>query len=173
MKKSPFRKHLGIKMICLFCALTLTLAGCTTHAPSPKEVLDAVCRSQPSLPAGRIYVLSAPSDDAKQLPPGWLASAFDQSLLRAALPMIKDAAFFSSYTHACEFAIFLCQGVKGADAVSRLCLQRLNTLKLYWEGAENSDTPPQNASVTVRGSWVILCFCKDPEAALRAFRRTL
>ena len=173
MKKTRSSKSIARKFLCLLCVLILLLVGCTGEKRTPEEVLNAVCHSQPGLPAGRLYVLSAPTDDAKHPSDGWLASAFDKDLLRAALPMVEDAAFFSSYTHACEFAIFLCQSAKGADAVSRLCLQRLNTLKLYWEGAEVNDTPPQNAGVTVRGRWVILYFCQDPEAALRAFRRTL
>ena len=173
MKKKSSQKALAIQSVCLCCILALLFFGCAGKKRTPEEVLEAVCRSQNNLPAGRIYVLSAPSDDAKHPRKGWLASAFDQDLLRAALPMVEDAAFFSSYTHACEFAIFHCQNTKGAAAVSRLCLQRLNTLKLYWEGVEDLDTPLQNAGVTVRGSWVILYLCQDPEAALRAFRRTL
>ena len=172
MKKSPLRKRFGINLFCVFFSLILLLSGCAGKSITPKDVMLAVCRSQPPLPAGRLYVLCAPSDDAEHPSDEWLTSAFDKDLLRAALPMIEDAAFFSSYTHACEFAVFLCKSTKGAQAVSRLCLQRLNTLKLYWEGVEETDTPLQNAGVTVRGSWVILYLCEDPEAALRAFRRT-
>ena len=159
--------------VCIFLCLALFLSACGGSKSSPEEVLKAICQSQSDLPAGRLYVLSAPSDDARHPDDGWLFAMFGKEELPATLSLVEDAAFFSSYTHACEFAVFLCKSAKGTSAVSQLCLQRLNTLKLYWEAAENNDTPLQNAGVTVRGKWVILYLCKDPDAALRAFRRTL
>ena len=162
-----------IGTLCFFLCLALLFSACGRSKTSPEEVLNAMCRSQALLPAGQLYVLSAPSDDAGHPDDGWLFAMFGKEEFCTALALVEDAAFFSSYTHACEFAVFLCKSAKGTSAVSQLCLQRLNTLKLYWEGVESNDTSLQNAGVTLRGRWVILYLCEDPDAALRGFRRTL
>ncbi len=157
----------------LFLCLLAALLGCGRKDATPETVIRAICRAEPSLPAGRLYVLSAPSDDAKHPSDAWLSAMFGKSDLPPAFSLVEDAAFFTSYTHPCEFAVFLCKTADGTRAVSEVCLQRLNTLKLYWKGEGISDAVLQNAGVTVRGKWVILYLCQDPEGVLRAFRRTL
>ena len=161
------------KWLSLLLCLFLLLSGCGKKETAPEDVIHAMCKSQSSLPTGCLYVLSAPSDDAKHPSDRWLMAMFGKGDLPAAFSLVEDAAFFTSYTHACEFAVFLCKTSDGTHAVSQLCLQRLNTLKLYWEGVEASNVSLQNAGVTTRGKWVILYLCQDPAEALRAFRRTL
>ena len=157
----------------LLLYMLFSLVGCGRKASSPEEALRAMCESQPTLPAGHVYVLSAPSDDAKHPSDLWLSAIFGKEAPPPALSLVEDAAFFSSYRGECELAVFLCKTADDTDAVSQLCLQRLNILEHYWEGVEKSNTSPRKGGVTVRGKWVILYLCDDPEGALRAFRRTL
>lgn len=170
MKKACL--SLGMALCLLLCML-LSAWGCGRKTPAPEEILRAVCESQPTLPAGRIYVLSAPSDDAKHPPEPWLSASFGRGQIPPALSLVEDAAFFTSYSGECELAVFLCKTADGTDAVSQLCLQRLNILENYWEGVEKFNTSPRKGGVTVRGKWVILYLCENPEGVLRAFRRTL
>ena len=69
----------------------------------------------------------------------------------------------------CEFSVFLCDSNADTDAVAQMCLRRLSYLKSYWKDTEDASYL-QNASVTVRGRWVVLCVSSDPENAIRAFR---
>ncbi|MBQ2734994.1 MAG: DUF4358 domain-containing protein [Clostridia bacterium] len=73
---------------------------------------------------------------------------------------IADAACYFSYAHPCEFGVFLCKSASSAQTVAKMCLRRLDILKSYrtYEGLDESTVSAylENASVTVRGKYVIL-----------------
>ena len=87
---------------------------------------------------------------------------------------VEDAAFFLAYSAPFEMAVFLCASASDTDGVSRMCTKRLEALKSTYTTSDSTESIPalENARIVVRGRWVILCVCEDPEAALRAFRRT-
>lgn len=162
----------GSVFLLLLLCFAVLLSGCTSKKTTPQELIEAICNAENGLPAGRFYVLSAQADDAKHPSDIWLGAMFGNGKMPSALALVEDAAFFASYTQPCEFAVFLCKTSNATKAVSEMCLHRLDSLKLYREGEKDS-APLQNAGVTVRGKWVFLYVCNDPQEVLRAIRRTL
>ena len=158
---------------CLLLTLALLLGGCGGAQVSPAEVLDAMCATQKPLPAGKILIRSLPQENDRHLSDTLLAVTFGNGSLPPALDGVRDAACFFSYTQPCELAVFLCNSNNAAQNVAKMCLRRLDLLKVqYAHDAANQDCF-ENAAVVVRGKWVVLCVAPDPSAALRAFRRAV
>jgi hypothetical protein len=156
-------------------ALTLLLTSCT--APSntaPADLLEAMCRSQASLPVGKCYVRSAPQDSDRRLTDELLAVTFGNGFLPPEIDEVSDAAVFFSYVHHTELAVFRCKTTDGTDAIAAMCLRRLDFLRNHRtdQGSE-ADAYLESACVTVWGRWVIFTVSSDPDAALRAARRAL
>ena len=163
------------RLCALLCLLALLLSGCSGHqAVTPHDAVRAMCHAEVPLPCGKIYVRSAPKDSAEHLSDRLLTAILGNGCLPPEIDLTEDIALFFSYTHPCELAVFLCKNADGTDAVAQLCLRRLDVLRAYWDqrGSEFA-AYTDRAIVTVRGRWVILCVSSDPDAALRALRRTL
>lgn len=169
MKKRRF------KAILLLSLLLCHLLSCSAHPPTARAVLGAMCRSESALPAGEIYVRLAPQDGEAYLSDEMLSVIFGNGSLPPEAELIADAALYLSYTRHCEMAALLCKSTDGTDAIATMCLRRLDSLKSYWIGEESAENSMDfdQARVTVCGRWVIMTLCSDPEAALRAARRTL
>ncbi len=155
--------------------LALLLPSCSNTHASPSTLLDAICQAEASLPSGRRYLLSAPENDPLHPSPELLASLWGNGSLPPAFDGVEDAAFFFSYTHPCELAVFLCKESDRAEEVATLCTARLSHLQRYYEQTENADGLAyiERATVRIRGRWVIFCISSDPAASLRAFRKAL
>ena len=134
----------------------------------------AMQKAEKPSPAGRLYVLRAPKDGKEHPSDSLLAAMFGSrdAALPAAFDHVEDAAFFLSYSGACEWAVFRCDSADGTREVSRMCLRRLDQLRLYRTGDEDV-AMLQKARVVIRGDLVILVVSSDPDGALRALRRTL
>ena len=150
--------------------ILLSLGGCAASPATPESLVQAMMQAEKPLPAGRLYVLSAPSDNAKTPTEELLAVTFGNGTLPPELSQVTDAAFFLSYTQPCEFAVFLCTNRAATEAVARMCLRRVDTV-LRAQGEVDQEIAAH--AVTVRGRWVILCLSSDPQSALRAFRQGL
>lgn len=151
-----------------------TLSACGREEVDLAAAVTAMQKTEKPSPVGRLYVLSAPPDDPSHPNDSLLAAMFGGSdaTLPAAFDHVRDAAFFVAYTTACELAVLQCDNADGTREVSRMCLSRLDSLKLYRTGDEDVALL-QRARVVIRGDLVILLICSDPEGALRALRRTL
>ena len=160
----------------LLCLLLLmpALLSCRHREATLAEGVAAMQKAEKPSPAGRLYVLSAPPDDPAHPSDSLLAAMFGEgnASLPAAFDHVEDAAFFLSYTDACELAVFDCDNADGPREVSRMCLRRLDLLRHYRTG-DTDAAMLQKAQVVIRGNLVILLISKDPEGALRALRRTL
>ena len=170
-----FHSRPSVVPIALCVALCLLLGSCAAFSKAdPADLLEQMCRSQVSLPAGKCYVRSAPQDSDGRLTDDLLAVTFGNGFLPPELDEVSDAAVFFSYAHASELAVFRCKTTDGTDAVAAMCLRRLDFLKSHrTEGDPLADQCLDRARVTVMGRWVILTVTSDPDAALRAFRRAL
>ena len=164
------RRIFTLLLLLTLCASAL--CGCFSAPPTPEALVQAMCRSIHSLPAGRLYVLSAPQDDDKHLSADLLASAFGQGAPPPEMEEVEDAALYFSLRSPCELAVFLCKNAGGTEAVAKMCLHRLDVLKSYGYDGENA-AMTENATVTVCGRWVVMCVSPDPAAAQRAFRQAL
>ena len=158
------------------CLLLLfpALWSCGREKATPAQVVSAMQKAEKPSPAGRLYVLSAPPDGKEHPGDSLLAAMFGEgdTTLPAAFDHVEDAAFFVSYTNACELAVFRCDSADGPREVSGMCLRRLDRLKLYRTDGQDA-VMLQEAQVVIRGDLVILLVSNDPEGALRALRRTL
>lgn len=164
----------NIPILCLLLALLLLSGSCAWQKNvTPAEVIDAMCAAEKPLPAGRIYLRSAPTDTTRHLSDPLLATTFGNGSPPPELDKISDAACFFSYTQPCELAVFLCKSADGTDAVAKMCLRRLDMLKAQHAQDSTNSHYFENACVVVRGRWVILCVSSDPSAVLRAFRRAV
>lgn len=169
-----FRFRFVLPLLILTLILIAT-AGCVPkNSASPAQALDAMLGTESPLPAGRIYSLS-PAKTAEVPSDSLLAALFgSSSSLPPAMDSVEDAAFFLAYSAPFEMAVFLCASTSDTAGVSRMCTKRLEALKSTYTTSDSAESIPalENARIVVRGRWVILCVCEDPEAALRAFRRT-
>ncbi len=179
MKKRRF-----LSALTLLIALLLAVTSCASAPPAAKEVLSAMCKTQKSLPAGRFYVRSAPEDGEGLLSSDLFAATFGTAADPPELELITDAALYLCYSDSVELGVLLCQSADAAASVARLCRHRLDLLSRYRiPGSEESANPsvpsaPSSALddsglLTVRGRWVVYCLTPDPDAAMRAFRRSL
>ena len=162
----------NLSLGCLILVLVILFGGCSGKQASPAEALDAICATEKPLPAGKVYLRSAPTDSGSHLSDALIATVYGNGILPPALDGVRDAACFFSYTQPCELAVFLCKSNNSTDAVAKMCLRRIDSLKAQWANNDSALPYLENACVTVRGRWVILCVSSDPSAALRAFRRT-
>lgn len=163
--------HKAVSLLCALTAIFLLLTAChTKEQAAPADAVAAMCAAEKPLPSGRVYSLSATKDSDEYLSDTLLATTFGNGSLPPAMDGVSDAACFFSYTQPCEFAVFLCKSTDSTDAVAKMCLQRLDTLK---HERANEASYLENACVTVRGRWVVLCISSDTDAALRAFRRVV
>ena len=103
-----------------------------------------------------------------------LAVTFGNGHLPPELDEVVDAAVYLSYTHPVELAVFRCKSTDGTDAVAAMCLRRLDYLRHHRiNQSDELHAYLDRARVTVCGKWVILTVSSDPDAAIRAVRRTL
>lgn len=159
--------------LCFFLALLLLLSsGCGAVSPEAEALVCAMMEEERPLPAGRLYVLSAPQDASGHPNASLLSALFGNGTYPSALDAVEDGAFYLSFSSPCEFAVFLCKSTNGTEEVAAMCLARLAYLKRYWEDRGQAITSDRG-TVTVKGRWVILCLSSDTDAALRAFRRAL
>lgn len=164
--------------VCILLSVILAFCACTDASVTPQKVLADMCRAEKPLPAGQTYLLSALPESDAYLSPELLAACFGkEGKIPIAMDGVQDAAFFFSYRQPCEIDVFLCKSSAETEAVAKMCLHRLDALRNYFEGAETCTEEAvaylQNACVTVRGRWVVLCVSSDTDAVLRAFRRLL
>ena len=157
--------------VCLLLLTCLLLGGCDSDA-TPATVLQAVTEAEKPLPAGRLYLLSAPSEDPRHPSEGLLSATFGNGKLPPEMSEVEDAAFYLSVTAPCELAVFLCKSTDGADAVAKMCLRRADLLMRDPTNG-GKGVAAESVAVTVRGKWVIFCVSSDPAAACRAFRQAL
>ena len=158
--------------ICLLLLSALLLGtGCSAHrATRATAVITEMRDSIKLLPDGRVYTLRE-SDGFYLLTDTLLTTLYGERAPLAA-DSVLDAAVFLSYKSPCELAVFCCRNRDSTRAVSEMCLLRLDALRREW--SSNEDVAHlANASVTVRGNWVVFCACTDVNAALRAFRRSI
>lgn len=174
MSATRFSFRMYALLTALLCVLCLGSA-CHRGAGSPYELLLAMQAAEAPLPSGKLYLRSAPEGDPSHLSDPLLAALFGNGALPPAMDGVEDAACFFSYTHPCEFSVFLCKTLSSTSAVSQMCLRRLDAIRQHrsYDGLDDAAVSDylDRASVTVRGRYVILCVSSDPDAAFRAIRR--
>ena len=169
----PRRLRLPLILLCAWLCISLACCAPSTCA-TPAELLAAMCEVERPLPAGRVYVRSAPQDSDSHPCDEMLTVTFGNGHFPPEMDQVADVAVYLSFTHPCELAVFRCKTADGTDAVAAMCLRRLDFLRNHRtdQGSE-ADAYLESACVTVWGRWVIFTVSSDPDAALRAARRAL
>ncbi|MBQ4111179.1 MAG: hypothetical protein IJD38_00115 [Clostridia bacterium] len=167
----------ALAVVLLFLAI-LPLSSCGREAPPPAAsevlavMLEAMEDTAQLTPDGVIRLTAAPSDSPDCLTGTFLAALYGPSahgLLGEGgeqTPAVMDVALFLSMTaYPCELAVFLCADGDTARAVAMLCQSRLDTVA---RGHKESPWAALAAGgrVAIRGNYVLLALCEDPEPPL-------
>lgn len=160
-------------LLCLLILPLLFTVGCSRQQVEVAEVLDVMCQSQPSLPAGQIHLSTAAVGDEEYADEELLAVLFGDGELPIELSSVNDYAFrLSSFAEPHEFAVFLCVSPQDARAVAEMCLRRTDTIRLTCRGTEH-EAIADNARVSVCGKYVLLAVGDDALTAIEAGRRVI
>ena len=157
---------LSVWLICHFCA-------CARTEASAAEVLDAMIGAEIGLPAGQVYLASAPKESEAYLAPDLMAALYGEGELPWQLSLLEDyGLFLSTAQHPCEFAVFRVRARSDTDDVAAMCLSRLDALRIHYKNTQYASYT-QNARVVVIGKYVLLLISSDPDHALSAAQRVL
>lgn len=163
----------------LILGMMLLSAACARSDATPAQVLDALTKAEIGLPAGQVYLASAPEDDAAYLSPDLMAALYGQGELPWQLSLIEDyGLFLSTAQHPCEFAVFRTYARSDTDEVAAMCHARLDTLRAHYKAAQAATQSAaqyaepyahyvRDARVVVIGKYVLLIVSSDADHALR------
>lgn len=161
--------HVGVCLLALCLLLTATL-GCSRSKADVREVLAAMCDSQPTLPAGQIYLSTAAPDEDTYADEELLAVLFGDGALPIELSSVNAYALrLSSFATPCELAVFLCISPQDARAVAEMCLRRTETVRR----ATKNTASAVESTVSVCGKYVLLAIAQDPLTAVESGRRAI
>jgi hypothetical protein len=151
----------------------LFLCSCARADASSAQVLSALIDAEIGLPAGQIYLSSAPEDDASYLSPDLVAALYGEGELPWQLSLLEDyGLFLSTAQHPCEFAVFRTRSRSDTDEIAAMCLARLDALRIHYKDTQYASYT-QNARVVVIDKYVLLLISSDTEHALRAAERVI
>ena len=171
-----------IRIIAVLSVPALLLATLTSCLGKDQikaiDLIDALCQAEKPLPAGQIYSRTEDSRADGLLSDELLAVTYGKGSLPPAFDAVRDAACFLSYTSPCEFAVFLCRSRDAAQELSKVCLRRLDSLRIRYAedsffSTETAAPYLENAQVWVRGNWVILCISSDPDSSFRSCKKLI
>lgn len=156
----------------LISALLLCASGCSMSPKTPQSILEEIQRAEGTFPVGRTYPLNAAPENALFMTDALFSSLFGNGKLPPERALLEDGVFYFGLSSPCEYIVLRCENRDDCEAVSQMCLKRLDSLKSFWKDSEEF-AYVQNGSVTVRGRWVFLCVSPTSENAVRAFRRAV
>lgn len=179
-------------LLCILLTLAVPSCGKEGPPPAPSAVLAAMTAAAGTVPPGRVYdtghgeghpnrltdtLLSALYGEGARgltLPPTVPPAATDTNphAVGAYPPVGACALFLSMTEHPCELAVFFCSDAATVNAVAALCTARLDLIRRARADGEYASLCEEGL-VAVEGSYVLLCLCEDPEAALRGARRAM
>ena len=141
-------------------------------ARTPVDVISALYRAENSPPRGSLYGYHLTDSSIAEMPEEMLCALFGNGAYPAALDEAETGACYLSLTHPYEITIFYAKSREGAKKLAQMCLLRKDALLRAWEG-KGYDDYLQNATVTVRGRWVMLSITRDRAEAERLFYRAV
>ena len=160
-----------LSLLLIICLLLL--AGCARQEPLPEQVLSALTDAEVGLPAGQVYLSSAPEDSEQYLPSDLISALYGQGEPPWQLALIEDyGIWLSNAQHPCEFAVFRCYARSDTDLVAAMCHARLDALCVHYKNTEYAPYL-QNAKVAVIGKYVLLLVSSDAQHALQIARQTI
>ena len=151
----------------------LLLCSCARTDASVAEVLDALIEAEIGLPAGQVYLASAPEESEAYLPPDLMAALYGEGEPPWQLSLVEDyGIFLSTAQHPCEFAVFRTLAHSDTDELAAMCCARLDDLRIHYKNTPYA-AYLENARVVVLGNYVLMLISSDPDHALRAAERVL
>ena len=163
-------RHKHLLPLLLALAMLLPLPACRQD-PSPQTVLDTMSATQPPLPAGQCYLDTASPGEKTYAEAELIAALYGNGATPPEWDSVLAFAIRpSSFATPCELAVFRCVSAREAEDVARMCLRRVEILRRTCR-----DTPYESiaaqATVSIRGSYVLMAVCPDPTAAISAGRQ--
>lgn len=175
MKHRPLPLPVCRAGLCLLalCLLLSLPVSCARRMPDTADILGAMCASQPSLPAGQVYLHTAVLGDAGYADEELLAALFGNGELPIELSSVNAYAFrLCSFAEPHEFAVFLCVSAQDAYAVAEMCIRRTDRIRYLCRGTEY-EAIADDARVSVCGKYVLLAVGQDALTAIEAGRRAI
>lgn len=166
------KNHPPLRLLLLLVLLPLLfLSACVQVETDASTILAAMCESQPSMPAGQVYLKGAEADETAYADNELIAALFGDGEYPVEFFAVNDFAFrLSAHPLPCEFAVLRCISPQDAYDVAQLCHRRLDRIRLAFLNSPYSDTV-EKAQIETRGSYVLFALGEDPTAALEAGRR--
>ena len=162
-----------MKHFCL-CLLLLILPCSLLACRAPAQVGDILTEmidSQTELPAGQIYRKDAPPGDGGYTDDELLSVLYGDGILPPEFEVINDFSIrLSAFAEPYELAVFRCVSERDAYDVARMCLRRVQRLAISCRETEFADMA-DSAQVSIRGKYVLIAICDDPQGAIEAGRR--
>ena len=159
----------------LMCALlTLAATSCSQkEKPSCRELVEILTNTEISLPAGSIFSLSAKEGENEYASDSLLSALYGNG----EIPPLREcwidgAMFLSSNDHPCEFAVILCNSHDAATDTARLLCRRIDAIRTTKNKPEYKELI-ENATVTVRGNYVVFIISSDSKSAFKAIKKVL
>ena len=149
--------------------LFLSLTSCTEQkTPTCREIISAITESEIGLPAGKYYSILSPEGDDEYLSDSLLLALYGSSATpKISKNWIDYAVFLSATSSPCEFTAVCCRDRNTANDTAKLLSARLNVIKSTRKDTLYAPLLAQ-ATVTVRGNFVLLIISSDTDAALSA-----
>lgn len=166
-------KNTSLLRLLLLLALLplLYFSACAREEADTSAILAAMCESQPSLPAGQVYLKRAEADEAAFADNELIAALFGDGEYPTEFSAVSDFALrLSAHPLPCEFAVLRCISPQDAYDVAQLCHRRLDRIRLTFLNTPYSETV-EKAQIETRGSYVLFAMGEDAAAALEAGRR--
>ena len=160
--------------ILIFCVILFSVVGCAERRkPSCRELVQMLTNAEIYLPAGNIFSLSAKEGDDGFVSDSLLSALYGNG----EIPPLREcwidgAMFLSSNDHPCEFAVILCNSHDAATDTARLLCRRIDAIRTTKNKPEYKELI-ENATVTVRGNYVVFIISSDSKSAFKAIKKVL
>ena len=143
-------------LTCLFLAFCVVSCG---SRESAEDVLYRIC-SDIELPSGATYLSGAPEGSAFYLSPDTARAMYGEDVQDVFSLVEEYAIYLSRRAMPSEVAVFRCYSRSDADRVLRLCLARVENMKIQLSGTEYASIA-EGVDIRVRGRVVIMTLAPD------------
>ena len=158
-------------ILTLLLTLTLSPTSCSRETTAD-DILNAMCQSQNSLPAGQIYHSQAAPGE-KEFADAELRSVSFGKTAETDWEIINHFAFrLSTAGTPHEFAVFVCVSAQDAYDVAQLCLRRSDILRRGYADTAWAEMS-ENAQICVSGRYVLMAVGEAAADAIDAGRRAM
>lgn len=151
----------------VFCFI---MFGCAKSSPDAYSLLCKLLSfsGEDTDGSGYIYSSSADTSSVEYLSPQTLERLFGEVYAENIAPLVEECAVFLSSRGGGEMAVFKCYSRSDADTVSKMLLERADTLKV---GLRNTqwEEKSRGIEIKIKGNYLLFCFVENVEQTVSEF----